>query len=133
MADAVTVRTLYNGPKYLAVALTSISDGTGEAAVKKIDRSELTSLDGAAVGGLTLLNASWRIAGFDGVALLWDHTADVPAALLPPGDGKVCYRSVGGLRDSNPTEATGDIVLTTTGAAVGATYDILLMFRKEPV
>ena len=44
MADAVTVTTVEDGPKRAIFYLTNTSDGTGEAAVTKIDVSALSSL-----------------------------------------------------------------------------------------
>ena len=49
MADAVTTTTVNDGPKKAIIYCTNTSDGTGEAAVTKVDISELASLqDGTA-------------------------------------------------------------------------------------
>ena len=43
MADAVTSQTLQDGDKSVVMKFTNISDGSGEAAVKKVDVSALQS------------------------------------------------------------------------------------------
>ena len=41
MADAVTSQTLADGPRNVVMKFTNVSDGTGEAAVTKVDVSAL--------------------------------------------------------------------------------------------
>ena len=43
MADTVTSQTIQDGERKAVLKFTNISDGTGEAAVTKIDVSALTS------------------------------------------------------------------------------------------
>jgi hypothetical protein len=53
MADAVTTTTMQDGPKKAIIYCTNTSDGSGEAAVVKVDVSELSSLqDGTACTGV---------------------------------------------------------------------------------
>ena len=53
MADAVTATTVEDGPRKAVIYCTNTSDGTGEAAVVKVDVSALASLqDGGTSGGL---------------------------------------------------------------------------------
>ena len=49
MADAVTSQTLQDGDKSVVMKFTNISDGTGEAAVKKVDVSALQAQSGSGV------------------------------------------------------------------------------------
>ena len=42
MADAVTSQTLSDGDRVAVMKFTNISDGSGEASVKKVDVSALT-------------------------------------------------------------------------------------------
>jgi hypothetical protein len=44
MADAVTATTVEDGPRKAVIYCTNTSDGTGEAAVVKVDVSALASL-----------------------------------------------------------------------------------------
>ena len=43
MADAVTSQTIQDGARHVVMSFTNVSDGTGEAAVKKVDVSALGS------------------------------------------------------------------------------------------
>lgn len=136
MADTVSTNTIINGAasggsKRAIVHLTGISDGTGETNVVKVDRSAMI-LPGTAIAPTKLHVASirWNIQGFQYIKLVWDHTADDTISLLS-GNGYENYETYGGLRDPNTsndavTGAIGDIILTSIGAANGATYDITL-------
>ena len=142
MADSVTNRTLMDTPTHVAVHLTNVSDGTGESAVVKIDKSAIgVASDGAEAASLDIVAIRWSINGFTDVRLLWDHTTDDLAMVLtgsgyddfttpPPGENQLVR--TGGLKDPRSTGATGDLLLTTTGAASGDTYDITIWCRKNP-
>jgi hypothetical protein len=133
MADTVTSNTMMSGvrTKRAIVHLTGISDGTGESAVVKVDRSTLLipGID-AAPTKLHIASIRWNIQGFSYIKLSWDHTADDTICLLSL-NGYENYETYGGLKDPNTsvdavTGAIGDILLTSVGAASGATYDITL-------
>ena len=80
MADAVTTTTVNDGPKKAIIYCTNTSDGTGEAAVTKVDISELASLqDGTACSGVRIEKIIFSTVGM-GVKILWDATTDVIAA-----------------------------------------------------
>lgn len=137
MADAVTNRTISDSADEIIVHLTNISDATGESAVVKIDKSTLTTTDGAEPNSLDILEVRWNIQGFTSVRILWDHTTD-DTALVLSGSGYDDFRGSGynvalkGLADPRSSGDTGDILLTTAGAFSGATYDITLRCRKSP-
>ena len=83
MPDAVTATTVIDGPKSAVIYCTNTSDGTGEAAVTKVDVSELSSLqDGTACTGVRIQKIVFSNVGM-GVKLLWDASTDVIAAQLP--------------------------------------------------
>jgi hypothetical protein len=131
MADAVTVQKLLDGPKWSVIRLTNVSDGTGEAAVLKVDVSTLAGdkLDGTP-SDLRIEKIQYATQGM-GVDLLWDADADVLAVAIPAdGDGCLDFRSVGGLRNNAGAGKTGDIRLTTVGHSVGDRYDITLHLSK---
>jgi len=105
--------------------LTNISDGTGESNVVKIDKSAFTAYDGSEPGIINIISARWNIQGFSYVKLSTDHTTD-DVVLLLSGNGYDNWADAGGLRDPASSGQTGDLLLTTVGAASGATYDITL-------
>ncbi len=132
MADTVTSRVVFsntNSRKYV-VHLTCISDGTGESNVVKVDRSALTNGAGAAPDKIKIASIRWNIQGFTYIKLSWDHTADDTAMLLS-SNGYDNFEAYGCLVDPNTsvdavTGAIGDLLLTSVGAASGATYDITI-------
>lgn len=137
MADAVTTNVVSDSDARYAVHLTNISDGTGESAVIKVDKSTLLAEDGAEPASLDIEEVRWNIQGFTSVRLLWDHTTD-DVALVLTGNGYEDFRgqpdnaAKKGLADPRSSGGTGDILLTTAGAVSGATYDITLRLRKSP-
>jgi hypothetical protein len=131
MADAVTAEYLHNGNKRKVLHLTGISDGTGEAAVIKADISALTYGGGRIPTWSVVDMIDYNIQGFLSVRLLWDHTTDDEIAVLPAGSGTIDWWALGGKADPKTAGGTGDIVLTSNGAAAGGTYDITIWFRPK--
>lgn len=129
MADTVDTIVLNTGSKRLHCArFTNVSDATGESAVAKVDISTLTGPNGVAPRSTRVLEMSWTIQGFTSIRLLWDHTTDDEIAVLT-GSGYRDYTDFGGLSDPKSAGGTGDVLLTTAGAASGATYDIALVLE----
>ena len=145
MADAATSIIIADTKYHHVIHLTSISDGTGEAAVVKVDKTVgaamLAAVGGAEAVALDLEQIDWNIQGMTYVVLLWDHTTDDRMILLN-GNGYKDFRGVGqavtgliqtnGLKDPVTTGGTGDVLLTTVGAVATATYDITLWLKKRP-
>jgi hypothetical protein len=137
MADAVTTNVISESPTHYLVHLTNISDGTGESAVTKVDKSTLVASDGSEPASLDIEEVQWSIGGFSSVRILWDHTTD-DVGLALSGSGYKNFMGVNenrapkGLADPRSSGDTGDIKLTTAGAISGATYDITLLLRKTP-
>lgn len=139
MADAVVVRTITDNPERIVVHLTNISDGTGESAVTKVDKSSIgVASDGSEADSLDIERVQWMCDGMQ-VRILWDHTTD-DLALVLNGTGSMSFVSqpgehMGGggcLRDPRSSGGPGDILLTTSGHSSGDAYDILLWLRKNP-
>lgn len=129
MADAVTSRTLVDGARNCVVALTNVSDGTGEAAVLKVDVSALNAGSGGAVcSGVNLRRVHYSVFGMS-VSLLWDADTDVTALVLQ-GDGCLDFTEFGGMSNNSSTGKTGDVKLTTTGHTSGDTYTVILEMEK---
>lgn len=115
------------------IQLTSTSDGTGEAAVKKVDVSALSdSSTGQACTGVRLAKIVYSTFGMS-VKLLWDATADticwdLNADYTTDED----FTEFGGVRNTAAASGkTGDIMLTTTGHSDGDSYVIVLTLYKD--
>lgn len=128
MADTVNTSVLLDGPRNYIVHLTNESDGTGEAAVTKIDLSTLALGNGNAPDKLTIDEISYSIQGFNYVVLEYNANTNDEIAVLS-GDGVKVFP--GGLVDPQSTGSNGDVVLTTDGGADGSSYDILIVARKK--
>jgi len=126
MADAVVVTALGQGPRNAVYRLTNISDGTGENKVLKIDLSDLSLGNGEVPTKTQVAEIQWSIQGFYNVILYWDHTTDDVMAVLAAGNGYRDYVMSRPLPDPQSAGGTGDVLLSTTGAVSGASYDILL-------
>ncbi|MEK0418299.1 MAG: hypothetical protein RI949_2305 [Pseudomonadota bacterium] len=136
MADTVTTITLedYAKSAYAAYHFTGVSDGTGETNVAKIDKSAMAvAPDNAEPAALDILQVDWNIQGFSYIKLSWDHTTDDTAMVLPAGGGSRTFPNQHGewyLKDPRSSGGTGDLLLTSVGAASGATYDITVYVKK---
>ena len=130
MADAVATRVLVNGPRSYAALFLNQSDGTGEAAVVKVDRSALADIHGNEPSLLRIVKAKWTIQGFPYVKVAFDHTTDDTALLLGAGVGELCLDKHGGIKDPNSAGGAGDIVFTAPAGATTGSYSILLEVEK---
>lgn len=120
MADAVSVQTIVNGSRSLVVKLCSLSDGTGESAVNKVDVAAGTAL--------SLVRVWYNVFGMN-VGLFWDATTDDKIMDLQ-GAGFMDFSHFGGVPNNQSTGFTGDVFLTTTGHSSGDSYAIVLEFKK---
>lgn len=132
MADVVGTFPIYTGSGLYCWKFTSISDGTGETNVIKIDVSTLTNTVGGVGTKINIQEVAWSIQGFAYVKLSFDYTTDVVAALLS-GNGGICYDKVGRevVAAALAVGDTGDLLLSTGVAAANATYDITVVFRVD--
>jgi len=137
MADAVTSQTLSDGDRVAVVKFTNISDGSGEASVKKVDVSALANNSAGAACALATIEQVWYDIGGMRVALEWNATTNVVAAVLGgsaaagPGSGYMDFRSFGGLKNTLASGYDGDIDLTTSGHTNLDHYTIVLQLRKS--
>jgi len=129
MADAVDSLVVFNGKRKYVIRLTNVSDGTGESAVVKVDKSTLTGLNGLEPSKLIVEKIEGTCDGMM-ARLFWDHTTDDEIAFV---GGQFCHdwTSAGGLVDPGSSGGTGDILLTTTGHTAGDSYCITLTLRKK--
>lgn len=127
MADAVTSQTLLDGNRMAIIKLTNVSDGTGEAAVLKVDVSALAG----APTEVSIYKIEYATAGM-AVNLLWDATTDVLAHSLPSDSAQTLdYCDSGGIPNNSGAGKTGDLLLTTVGHTAGDTYTITLHLVKK--
>jgi hypothetical protein len=131
MADVVDSKVLFNGTRIYSARFTNVSDGTGEAAVAKVTLSGLTGPKGTAPTYTKVREILWSIQGFSSVRLFWDHTTDDEIQVLAPGNGYMNWVGLGGETDPQTAGGTGNILLTTAGAASGATYDITIVLELK--
>ena len=132
MADAVTSTTLMDSDRVAIIQLTSTSDGTGEAAVKKVDVSALSnSSTGQACTGVRLAKIVYSTFGMS-VRLLWDASTDTICwDLNSDYTDSEDFTEFGGVRNTSGSGKTGDIMLTTTGHTNGDSYVIVLTVYKD--
>ena len=137
MADAVTSQTLSDGDNIAVIKLTNLSDGNGEASVKKVDVSALAANSAGATPALASIEQIWYDIGGMRVALEWNATTNVVAAVLGgsaaagPGSGYMDFRSFGGVKNTLASGYDGDIDLTTHGHTNHDHYTIVLQLRKS--
>lgn len=130
MADAVNSQTLFDGLSQAVMKFNNVSDGTGEAAVLKVDVSALAANNvGKECTGVDIRRILASVNGMS-VNILWDATTDVSAFILSPGVYTFDFDTTTILRNNAGTGKTGDIMFTTVGASAGDTYSIVLEMVK---
>ena len=132
MADAVTSQTIQEGERKAVLKFTNISDGSGEAAVKKIDVSALSANSaGAACTEVAVAKIWWQCVGM-GVELLNDATADtLIIGLSPDSNGFHDYSDFSGIPNDAGDGKTGDVMFTTIGASNTDTYTVIVEVLKS--
>lgn len=127
MVDTVRVRALTDDSENYYVEMTNVSDGTGETDVLKIDAAAI------AVVALRLQSIRFMTVGM-GVILKWDATVKERMLELPPNvAGSIIYPDKGEPDDPRAAGFTGDVYLSTVGAALNDSYHLILGFAKETV
>lgn len=131
MADAVTTQTLIDGTQRAVFKFTNISDGTGEAAVVKIDVSALAGYQGEPCTGVSIQKIDVITVGM-GLDLLWDATTDALAMSFGADDFvSLDFSRFGGITNNAGSGKTGDLVFTTVGAASGDRYTVVIEVLKS--
>jgi hypothetical protein len=125
MADAVSSQTILDGKRNVVMKFTNLSDGTGEAAVTKVDVSALND----APATVSIKKIHYSVTGMV-VTLLWDATTDERIVDLA-GDGCLDCSGFGGIPNTLASGYTGDILLTTTGHTSGDNYTVILEMTKQ--
>ena len=137
MADAVTSQTLSDGDRIAVVKFTNISDGTGESSVEKVDISGFATNINGETPARAHIEQIWYDVGGMRVALEWNATSNVVAAVLGGSaaagnvSGHMDFRSFGGLKNNAGSGIDGNIDLTTHGHTNHDHYTIVLQLRKS--
>jgi len=137
MADAVTSQTLSDGDNIAVVKFTNISDGSGEASVAKVDVSALANNSAGAACALATIEQIWYDVGGMRVALEWNATTNVVAAVVGGSaaagnvSGHMDFRSFGGIKNTLASGYDGNIDLTTHGHTAHDHYTVVLQLRKS--
>ena len=113
MADVVLNQTLFEGDKKLVTHYQNVSDNTG-GTTKIVDVSALTARQDGSTPATVTLNKIWysvsMTAKVDAVIFMW--VADTDATFLTvEGDGHLDYSSIGGIKNNQATNFTGDVVI----------------------
>ncbi len=125
MADIVTSQILVDGSKTTVMKFTNFSAGVGESAVLKVNVSGLTP-----PAALINIQEIWYSIHGMVVTLFWGANVNVRIVDLR-GDGHMDLSKFGGLKNNAGTGVTGNILLTTSGHAVGTSYTIILKMSKS--
>ena len=137
MADAVTSQTLSDGDRIAVVKFTNISDGTGESSVAIVDISALAASNTGLTPSRATIEQIWYDIGGMRVALEWNATSNVVAAVLGGSaaagnvSGHMDFRSFGGVKNTLASGYDGDIDLTTHGHTNHDHYTIVLELSKN--
>jgi len=131
MADAVASQTIADGERNVVMKFTNVSDGTGEAAVAKVDVSALASNSrGVACSEVRLMQVRYAVVGMS-VQMYFDATANVLLLeIAESSNGNLEFDDFGGIPNSSGSGKTGDILFTTVGHTSGDTYMIILEMVK---
>ena len=133
MADVVTSQTIQDGARHVVMSFTNVSDGSGEAAVKKVDVSALESdpISGSACSTVAIQSVWFSTLGMS-VKLLWDADTDVLALHFPADySDSLDMSEFSGLNNNAGAGVTGDIMLTTVGHSSGDAYTVVLKMVKH--
>lgn len=134
MADTTTSTKIYEDSNIVRYHITSTSDGTGETDKIIADKSALLSAAGLAEpASLSLLDIRCSMQGYQKLTLEWKHTSDVVAAIISSSSYMEDFGAISdqkGKEDSG-SGSTGDFVVTTSGQASGASFDMTITLRKK--
>ena len=133
MADAVATQTIIDGAKYATFKFTNVSDGTGEAAVTKIDVSGLSTdpMTGKSCTKVTISNIWYSTVGMS-VKVLFDATTNVLAwHILADYSDELDFSDFSGIPNNAGAGVNGDVLFTTVGHTSGDTYSIVMKVLKS--
>ena len=131
MADTVLNTTVFDGAKKLITHYNVVSDSTG-GTTKIVDVSALTSNNGKTCKTVRLNKISFSVsvtAPVDAIRMLWDADTDVAFQTLN-GEMEFDYSDFGGLKNTEPTNFTGDVNVTLPACSNGDSATIVCEWIK---
>jgi|TARA_B100001057_G_scaffold484658_1_gene563077 hypothetical protein len=133
MADVVLNQTLFEGDKKIVTHYQNVSDNSG-GTTKIVDVSALTARKDGATPATVTLNKIWysvsMSAKVDAVKLMWD--ADTDATFITvEGDGYLDYSSIGGIKNNEATNFTGDVVIVMPACTANDSATITCEWLKN--
>ena len=133
MADTVLNQTIYQGDKKLITHYQNVSDNSG-GTTTVVDVSGLTKDKNGTACSTVTLNKIWysvsMTAKVAAVKLMWD--ADTDAAFLTvEGDGYLDYSSIGGIKNNEATNFTGDVVIVMPACTANDSATITCEWLKN--
>lgn len=142
MADTVTTQLFDNGPRIFVYKFTSISDGTGETGVIKVNASATGPLGVSVQGqtfypGVHLAITEIKYSVFSmGLRIQWEgNPSNSDMLVLQATDHWIFLNERTGFGGLTPPAglagATGSIAFTTVGAGAGSGYTIILTGTKN--
>ena len=137
MADVVLNQTgataLFQGEKKLITHYNNVSDNAG-GSTKIVDVSALTTNRNAATPATVSLNKIWYsisvTAKVDSLRLLWDADTDATFLTLE-GSGFLDFSSIGGIKNNEATNFTGDVLAVLPACTAGDTATITCEWIKN--
>jgi hypothetical protein len=143
VADVVTSQLIENGPRRVVYKFTSVSDGTGESAVVKVNATSSGPL-GVTVQGQTfyptthmkIVDMLYDVRTMS-VRMQWEATTPIDI-FIASGQGAGPFSLLdsrggfGGIPNAaiGTTGVTGSIMFSTIGAALNASYSIIMTLIK---
>jgi len=141
MADVVTSQLVENGRRNWGYVFTSVSDGTGETNVVKVDGSAAGPLGVFLYGQnfyplshIKITEVRFNVKGM-GLEIIWDATTSQNALYLGSDTADhIDFRDIGSLAPYSGgtiiAGATGKIKFTTVGAAPNSGYTVYMRGTK---
>ena len=133
MADVVLNQTLFQGDKKLVTHYQNVSDNSG-GTTKIVDVSTLAARQDGSKPATVTLNKIWysvsMSAKVDAVKLMWD--ADTDATFITvEGDGYLDYSSIGGIKNNQATNFTGDVLIVMPACSANDSATITCEWLKN--
>ena len=132
MADVVLNQTIFDGDKKLITHYNNVSDNAG-GSTKIVDVSALTANKNGATPATVSLNKIWYsisvTAKVDSLRLLWDADTDATFITLE-GSGFLDFSSIGGIKNNEATNFTGDVLAVLPACTAGDTATITCEWIK---